>query len=63
MQELREFSEFPVIVFSAKDMIQTKIDLRMFLMHFTAAHHGRRKGHFGSGLFCYILASKLYRML
>ena len=64
MQELREFSELPVIVLSAKDMIQTKIqtkiDLRMFLMHFTAAHHGRKKGHFGSGLFCYILASKLY---
>lgn len=44
MQELREFSELPVIVLSAKGMIQTKIDLRMFLMHFTAAHHGRRKG-------------------
>ena len=27
MQELREFSELPVIVLSAKDMIQTKIDL------------------------------------
>lgn len=44
MQELREFSELPVIVLSAKGMIQIKIDLRMFFMHFTAAHHGRRKG-------------------